>query len=97
MKTVLRAAQAGTMESNDLMVIVEPGSGGISIDLESIVSRQYGAAIRATIARVAAEMGLTDLNVKAVDKGALDYAVEARTRTALGRALAPETDGGRGK
>jgi citrate lyase subunit gamma (acyl carrier protein) len=73
------------------MIIVEPGENGINLDLESIVKKQYGAAIAATIADAAKALGVTDVNVKAIDRGALPYAIRARMVTALERAgIGPE-------
>ena len=43
---ILKSAVAGTLESSDCMVTVEPGSNGIEFDLESAVIRQYGKQIR---------------------------------------------------
>ncbi|MDR0622629.1 MAG: citrate lyase acyl carrier protein [Deltaproteobacteria bacterium] len=86
MKSVKRVAQAGTLESSDIMIIVEPGTNGLRVDLESIVEKQYGQAIRKTITDTLKTLGITDLNVKAIDKGALDYAIRARLVTALSRA-----------
>ncbi|MDL2226058.1 citrate lyase acyl carrier protein [Deltaproteobacteria bacterium OttesenSCG-928-M10] len=86
MTSVLKAAQAGTLESNDIMIIVEPGAGGITLDLESIVKKQFGAAISRTIVEAVKERGITDINIKAIDKGALDYTIQARLATALSRA-----------
>jgi citrate lyase subunit gamma (acyl carrier protein) len=83
---VLQAAQAGTLESNDVMIFVAPGSGGLSVDLESIVSQQYGASIKRTVLEVIDSYGINDINVKVIDKGALDYAIRARLVTALNRA-----------
>lgn len=84
----LKPAQAGTLESNDIMITVAPGEvgGGVVIELESIVLTQYGQAIRNTIAAMAAEQNVTDIYIKAVDRGALDCTIKARTLTALSRA-----------
>lgn len=44
---ILHAGVAGTLESGDIMVTVEPHEkGGISIDLTSPVMAQYGRHIR---------------------------------------------------
>jgi citrate lyase subunit gamma (acyl carrier protein) len=86
MKTVLNAAQAGTLESNDIMIMVEPGTNGIVLSLDSIVKKQFGQAIAQTILAEVKKRGLTDINIKATDRGALDYAIAARTATALSRA-----------
>jgi citrate lyase subunit gamma (acyl carrier protein) len=94
LKSVVKPAQAGTLESNDIMIIVEPGANGIVLELESIVKKQYGQAISQTIIETVKSYGLTDLNVKAIDKGALDYAIRARLVTALSRAgLGPGSEG----
>ncbi|MDR1045519.1 MAG: citrate lyase acyl carrier protein [Candidatus Adiutrix sp.] len=91
MVSVLKAAQAGTLESNDIMIIVEPGANGIALDLESIVKKQFGAAISRTIVEAVMGRGITDINIKAIDKGALDYTIQARLATALSRAGAAPT------
>lgn len=84
----LRSAQAGTLESNDIFITVALGTlgSGVVIELESIVLVQYGQAIKRTIAAVIAEQGVDDIYVKAVDRGALDCTIQARTLAALGRA-----------
>ncbi|WP_425060422.1 Citrate lyase acyl carrier protein [Sporomusa carbonis] len=84
----LKPAQAGTLESNDIMITVAPGpiGSGVVIELESIVLAQYGQAIKKTIAGVIGEHNITDIYVKAVDRGALDCTIKARTLAALGRA-----------
>lgn len=86
----MRTAQAGTLESNDIMITIaagQPGSG-ITIDLESIVMAQYGAAIKGTITEILLNEKMTDVYVKAVDRGALDCTVRARVLAAIGRARA---------
>ncbi len=93
MTSVSKAAQAGTLESNDIMIIVGPGSGGIALDIESIVGKQFGAAIRQSILEGVRERGITDIQIKVIDKGALDYTIRARLATALARA-GLEADGG---
>jgi len=84
----LKPAQAGTLESNDIMITVAPGAqaSGVVIELESIVLAQYGEAIRQTIAAVINRQNVTDIYVKAVDRGALDCTIQARTLAALDRA-----------
>lgn len=84
----LKTAQAGTLESNDIMITLTPGAkgSGVVIELESIVLAQYGQAIRKTIANVANEQNVTDIYIKAVDRGALDCTIQARVLAALSRA-----------
>lgn len=83
---VKREARAGTEEKSDIVVTVSPGSEGIRLELESTVARSFGNAIRTTIENVVREAGVTDVNIRASDKGALDYVIKARTKTALARA-----------
>ncbi len=84
---ILHAGVAGTLESGDIMVTVEPHEkGGISIDLTSPVMAQYGRHIRSQIQKALDTAGVTDANVTAVDKGALDCTIFARTSAAVLRA-----------
>jgi len=89
MKLVSKTAQAGTVESADILVIVspaEPGKG-IQVELVSPTLKQYGSHIRKLIADTVAAQGIADAQVHANDKGALDYTIEARVRTAVLRAI----------
>jgi citrate lyase subunit gamma (acyl carrier protein) len=88
---IRRTSVAGTMESSDIMITVSPapvgpGSGGIEIDLQSIVETQFGRQIRRVIADTLAELQVTAASVSAVDKGALDCTIRARVKTAVFRA-----------
>jgi citrate lyase subunit gamma (acyl carrier protein) len=80
--------QAGTLESNDVMITVAPGQkgSGVVIELTSIVMDQYGDAIRHTLRAVAAEQKISDIMITAVDRGALDCTLRARLLAALSRA-----------
>ena len=79
-------AVAGTLESSDIMITVNPDSEGIKIDLTSSVLTYYGDSIRKTIEKVLEEMNVTDVSIEAVDHGALDCTIRARLTTALRRA-----------
>jgi citrate lyase subunit gamma (acyl carrier protein) len=88
MASIIKTAQAGTLESNDIMIAVAPwaqGSGTV-IELESIVLAQYGEDIRAIIKQTVEKQGIVDIYIKAVDRGALDCTIYARTLAALSRA-----------
>lgn len=83
---------AGTMESSDAMITIEPTTeGGIVIDLTSSVERQFGKQIKAVVTKTIEDLGVVNAAVKIVDKGALDYALIARTKAAVYRA-AESTD-----
>ena len=81
------AAQAGTLESSDALVLVEPlaeGSGR-HIELESNVLRQYGTRIRRQIETTLDQLRVADVRILVKDKGALDATVRARVETAIRR------------
>ena len=46
---IKKAAMAGTLESSDAQVTVEPGNGKIELSIESSVIHQFGRQIKATI------------------------------------------------
>ncbi|PLX86045.1 MAG: citrate lyase acyl carrier protein [Desulfuromonas sp.] len=76
--------QAGTLQSSDLMVFLEPAEG-LEILVESTVKRQFEHLIRERIETVLARYGVESGRVRISDRGALDYAIEARLETALRR------------
>lgn len=77
-------ASAGTLESNDILVVITPGEGSEpSVSLESIVMKQFGPAIEAAIKQSLAEHGLSAVAVRAQDKGALDCTIKARMEAAI--------------
>lgn len=84
---LITTGNAGTMESNDIMITVEPSdAGGVQVDLTSSVYQQFGKQIIAVIQETAASYGVENALITAVDKGALDCTVRARVATALTRA-----------
>lgn len=87
---ILRSASAGTLESSDAMVLVRPGEGGLTIDIESVVLPQFGPAIREAVEEVAREMGITGGFVQVNDRGALSCTLKARVETALARGTEAE-------
>ncbi len=82
-------AQAGTFESSDIMVLIEPveGETGRQIDIDSTVMLQYEEDIKATINKVLDELGIQNVHLIAKDKGALTPTIEARVETAIKRSL----------
>ena len=83
-------AVAGTMESSDIMIRMEPGDGAVEVALESTVMQQFGAQIESVIRETLAQLGIGDVRVTAVDKGALDCTVRARVLAAAYRAAGRE-------
>jgi len=82
-----KPAKAGTMESNDIYVMIMPNpKGGIEINLQSIVMKQFGDEIEKVIRVTLEEFGVKNIIVNAQDKGALNYTIKARMETAIKRA-----------
>lgn len=81
---ILKSAVAGTLESSDCMVTVEPGDG-ISLDLSSSVMNQYGRQIKAAVLETLERLDVKNANVTVVDKGALECTLKARVECAVFR------------
>ena len=82
---IVKKGQAGTMQSSDLMVTVEPAEG-LEIDIQSTVKKQFEHLIRARLEQVLSKLGVASGKISVSDRGALDYAIEARLEAALNRA-----------
>ena len=84
---LIHKAMAGTMESSDIMVTIEPKEeGGIQLELTSSVMQQFGRQIEATIRETLDKLGVENALVTAADKGALDCTIKARVNCAAFRA-----------
>ena len=85
---ITKVAKAGTLESNDILIMVMPNdSGKVELELESIVMQQFGDVIKQVILHKVKEMRVEGITIKAQDKGALDYTIGARVETAIKRAI----------
>jgi citrate lyase subunit gamma (acyl carrier protein) len=82
---IRRKSSAGTMQSSDLMVVVEP-SETLRIDIDSTVKKQFEHLIRARIEATLAQLQVASGHIQVSDRGALDYAIAARIETAVRRA-----------
>jgi citrate lyase subunit gamma (acyl carrier protein) len=80
-----KSAVAGTLESSDAQVMVEPADDGIELTLESSVMNQYGRQIKATVLETLERLGVENARVSVVDKGALDCTIKARVECAVFR------------
>jgi len=80
---IKQVAVAGTMESSDVYVEIEPGNGTVQVNLESVVAHQYGDAIRKAVLEVLQEQQVDSANVRVVDRGALECVLRARVETAV--------------
>ena len=80
---IKKSASAGTMESSDVYVEIEPGTDGIQLQLESVVMGQFGEAVAQTVLDVLREQSVANANVRVVDRGALECVIRARVETAV--------------
>ncbi|HKL10641.1 MAG TPA: citrate lyase acyl carrier protein [Clostridia bacterium] len=82
-----RNAKAGSLESSDLLVVIEENKPGeeLEIVMHSIVEKQYGDRIVQIAHEIATQKGLANVRILIQDRGALDYAIRARIETAMER------------
>lgn len=79
-------AQAGSLESSDIFITVEPYDFGIDIKIESVVKNKFGKRIKKVIEETLKELSVENIKVEINDKGALDCTIKARLETAILRA-----------
>ena len=85
MSNIIRQASAGTLESSDAFVSIEPRDEGLVIEIDSVVKEQFGEAIRAAAESVLREMDVHCAALTITDRGALDCVIRARVETAIMR------------
>ena len=83
MGKIIARATAGTLESSDVFVSLEPNDEGLIVDIDSVVQRQFGESIRAAALDVLREYDVTCAKVSIVDRGALECVLRARVETAV--------------
>lgn len=84
---IKRPAMAGTLESSDCQVTVEEGEGKIDLTLESAVINQFGNQIRKVALETLERLGVDNVRITIVDKGALDCTLKARIEGAVYRSV----------
>lgn len=90
---IIKSAVAGSMESCDIQILLRPNpQHGIAVELKSDVEAQFGDAIRKTICDTLTEYNVKDVQVQAVDRGAIDCVIRARMQCALFRAAQVQYD-----
>ncbi|MFA5719945.1 MAG: citrate lyase acyl carrier protein [Acholeplasmataceae bacterium] len=75
---------AGTTESSDCLITVEPNEG-IEVIVESIVKDFFGDHIENLIKQTLKELKVKNIKVVVDDKGAYDFTIKARLLTAIER------------
>ena len=84
---IKKPAVAGTLESSDCQVTVEPGNGKVDFSLESAVIHQFGNQIKKVTLEPLKDLGVDNVRISIVDKGALDCTIKARIEGAVFRAV----------
>ncbi len=85
MPDILQRATAGTMESSDAYVEIEPNENGLEIQLDSVVLQQFGKDIEQSVRAVLLQYDIHNARLNLVDRGALDCVIRARVETAIRR------------
>ena len=85
MTCITKRATAGTLESSDAFVELTPYDGGVMLEIESVVFRQFGQDIRETAESVLRAFDVRNARVFIQDSGALDCVLRARLETAIRR------------
>ena len=81
--SIEKYAFAGTMESSDAYVEIEPCDNGVNIEIESVVKKQFGEKIEKAVSEVLSEQGVENACVRVKDRGALECVIRARVETAI--------------
>ena len=84
---IKKPAVAGTLESSDCLVTVEPTEKGIEFSLDSVVINQFGNQIRRVALETLERLGIEKVRLAIVDKGALDCTIRARIESAVYRSM----------
>ncbi len=84
---ITKNAVAGTLESSDCMVTIEPNDSGVDFSLDSSVAHQFGNQIKKVALETLNKLDIQNVKIRIVDKGALDCTVKARIEAAVYRSL----------
>jgi len=82
---IAKIAIAGTLESSDAQITVEPSQDGLKVSINSTVMNQYGRQIRDCAYETLKELGVENGKVTIIDKGALECTLKARIACAVYR------------
>jgi citrate lyase subunit beta / citryl-CoA lyase len=79
------SVSAGRTAREDLVVALEPGGRGVTVEMTSSVSRLYGDRVVAVTRDTLGRLGVTDVTARVQDQGALDWVIQARVEAAARR------------
>ena len=82
---ILKNAVAGTLESSDLFIQIEPDDTELVLEIDSVVANQYMDAIRGAVLDTLKEFDVSTGKIFIKDNGALDCVIRACMEPALKR------------
>ena len=78
---------AGKKGKQDCLVKVElQEEGGLKVNLTSSVGKLFGKHMISAATEAAGELGVKHADIEIIDDGSFDFAIKARTKTAIKRA-----------
>ena len=83
---ISKPAAAGSLESSDALVTIAPHDGGIALEVESVVLKQFGAEIERAVREALDALHVTSARVHIKDRGAVECVLKARVEAAVKRA-----------
>ncbi len=82
---IRKSASAGTLESSDAFIEIEPLEKGLQVRVESVVKEQFGDEILRVAHEVLKENGVENASLRIADRGALECVLRARIETCIHR------------
>ncbi len=82
---IKKSALAGTLESGDVQVLVEPAVE-LAVGIDSNVMEQFGGRIKEVVMETLTRLAVESGRITVIDRGAFDYAIMARLECAIFRA-----------
>lgn len=83
---IVKTGRAGSLESNDLIVEIEPADDLI-IEIKSVVEDIFKDQIENVVRHTLKDLNIDKAKIRIDDRGALDFTISARVETAVKRAL----------
>ena len=88
---IVKEANAGTLESSDLLVKVAPSDKGRrDVVIKSEVIKQFGKQINLVVTDTLDKLSISAGEIEIEDKGALDCVIRARVQAAVLRGCGSE-------
>lgn len=85
---ITNTAMAGTLESSDVQVTIEPSDEkSVTVEVSSSVINQFGRQIKQLVLETLENLDVKSATVTVVDKGALDCTIKARVECAVYRSI----------